>query len=64
MPTIPTTTVRIDSVIKEQANEVFAELGLSMSAAVNIFLRAVIRHRGMPFDVVIDEIDESEENEE
>ncbi|MBQ9004485.1 MAG: type II toxin-antitoxin system RelB/DinJ family antitoxin [Eggerthellaceae bacterium] len=61
MPTIPTTTVRIDPAIKEQANDVFEELGLSMSAAVNIFLRAVIRHRGMPFDVVIDE---SEENEE
>ena len=27
------------------------ELGLSMSGAMNIFLRAVIREGGLPFDV-------------
>lgn len=61
MATVPTTTIRIDPDVKEQANEVFEELGLSMSAAVNIFLRAVIRHKGMPFDMVVDENEENEE---
>ena len=61
MATVPTTTIRIDPDVKEQANEVFEELGLSMSAAVNIFLRAVIRHGGMPFDIVVDENEENEE---
>ena len=27
------------------------ELGLSMSGAMNIFLRAVVREGGLPFDV-------------
>ncbi len=61
MATLPTTTVRIDPALKEQANEVFDELGLSMSAAVNIFLKAVVRHKGMPFEMVLEENDENED---
>lgn len=51
MATVPTTTIRIDPEVKERANEVFEELGLSLSAAVNVFLRAVVREGGMPFDM-------------
>lgn len=51
MATVPTTTIRIDPEVKERANEVFEELGLSLSAAVNVFLKAVIREGGMPFDM-------------
>ena len=51
MAAIPTTTVRIDPEVKEQANEVFEELGLSLSAAINVFLKAVVREGGMPFDM-------------
>ena len=61
MAAVPTTTIRIDPAVKEQANGVFEELGLSMSAAVNIFLRAVIRHKGIPFDMVVYEDEENEE---
>lgn len=53
MATIPTTTIRIDPEVKDQANEVFEELGLSLSAAVNVFLKAVVREGGMPFDMRI-----------
>lgn len=55
------TTIRIDSDVKEQANEVFEELGLSMPTAVNIFLRAVISHKCMPLDMVVYENKENEE---
>ena len=47
----PVTNVRIDPDLKEQTNAVFEELGLTLSTAVNVFLRAVVREGGMPFDV-------------
>ena len=61
MATLPTTTVRIDPALKEQANEIFDELGLSLSAAVNIFLKAVVRHKGVPFEMALEEQGENEE---
>jgi len=40
---------RIDTDIKNQADILFSELGLSMTAAFNIFLRQSIREGGIPF---------------
>jgi len=48
--TVPT-QIRIDSKVKEQANVLFADLGLDMSSAVNIFLRQCILRGGLPFNV-------------
>ena len=48
---VPATTIRIDPEVKREAVAVLDELGLSMSGAMNIFLRAVIREGGLPFDV-------------
>ena len=45
----PTTTIRIDLEIKNKANQIFEEFGLSLSTAVNAFLKAVIREKRMPF---------------
>lgn len=47
----PTTTIRIDPTVKKLAGEVFEEIGIGMSAAINAFLKAVIRERGIPFDL-------------
>lgn len=44
-------TVRIDSEIKEQAEALFEELGMSLSTALNIFLRQSLREGGLPFTV-------------
>ncbi len=46
--------IRTDKEIKEQAEEIFAELGLNMTTAVNMFLRKTVRERGIPFDLKID----------
>lgn len=48
---IPATTIRIEPVVKRQATAILDELGLSMSTAVNAFLKALIREGGMPFDM-------------
>ncbi len=50
---IPATTVRIDPEVRREANAVLDELGLSMSTAINLFLRALVREKGMPFEVKV-----------
>ena len=44
-------TVRTDSGVKRETQEIFDALGLDIGAAVNIFLRQVIIHHGLPFRV-------------
>ena len=41
MATVPT-QVRIDENLKKQASELFAQLGMDMSGAMNIFLRQCV----------------------
>ena len=44
-------TLRIDRRLKDQADELFSELGLTFTAAVNLFIRKSLRTGGIPFDV-------------
>lgn len=48
------TTIRVPAPLKAEANEVFSALGISMSTAVNAFLKAVVREGGIPFDLRIE----------
>ena len=50
MATVPT-QVRIDETLKKQANELFSQLGLDMSGAMNIFLRQCVLRGGLPFNI-------------
>ena len=43
--------VRIDETVKQQAEELLQGLGLSMSTAINLFARAIIREQGLPFEL-------------
>lgn len=52
MATVPT-QVRIDEGLKKQATELFAQLGMDMSSAMNIFLRQCVMRGGLPFEVVV-----------
>ena len=42
---------RIEPEIKERAEEILEVLGIPMSNAISLFLRQVIRHRGIPFEM-------------
>ena len=46
--------IRTDADIKASAERLFEALGLTMSTAVNIFLRQAIRQGGLPFEVKLD----------
>lgn len=50
MATAPT-QIRIDSDIKKQASELFNNLGLDMSSAVNLFLHQCVLRGGIPFTI-------------
>ena len=46
--------IRMDSEVKKQAQDLFAQFGLDMTTAVNMFLRQSIRQRGIPFALQLD----------
>jgi DNA-damage-inducible protein J len=46
-----TTTIRVDSELKKECDVIFKELGMTMSTAMNIFLRKVVSVQGIPFDL-------------
>ncbi len=50
MATAPT-QIRIDSDIKKQASDLFSNLGLDMSSAVNLFLHQCVLRGGIPFSI-------------
>ena len=52
--------IRMDQELKEQFEALCDQLELSMTAAVNLFARAVVRERRIPFDIRIDPVDDGE----
>ena len=47
-------SVRMDSEIKAQADELFASMGMNMSAVINIFVRQCLREQRLPFRPSLD----------
>ena len=45
------TTIQLDSALKEESQELFESFGLSLSAAITIFLRQSVQEQGIPFRV-------------
>ncbi|MDR1831324.1 MAG: type II toxin-antitoxin system RelB/DinJ family antitoxin [Fusobacteriaceae bacterium] len=43
--------IRTDKELKSQAQALFADLGLDISTAVNIFLRQAVYKQGIPFEI-------------
>lgn len=42
---------RVEPEIKEQAENVLEQLGIPLSNAVSLFLRQIVLHNGIPFEV-------------
>ena len=45
--------IRINNDIKKQAEDLFAEFGINMTTAVNMFLRQAIREQSIPFGLTL-----------
>ena len=48
-------SIRMDSELKAQADALFAELGMNLSKAFNIFVRQSIREGRIPFDISLNQ---------
>ena len=48
-------TIRVDKEIKEESVKVFKSIGLSFNTAIEVYLRAVVREKRIPFDLVYNE---------
>ena len=46
--------ISTDKAIKDHAEEIFNELGMNMTTAVNMFLRTAIREHGIPFELKLE----------
>ena len=51
MANTPTTTMRLDPKLKDEAMRILEPLGLNMTEAVTIFLKTVVREQGIPFEI-------------
>lgn len=47
--------IRMDEELKKNFDMICTELGLNMTAAINVFARAVVRKHGIPFDLIIND---------
>lgn len=45
------TSIQIDPTLKQEAKELFDTFGLSLNAAINLFLRQSVREQAIPFRV-------------
>jgi DNA-damage-inducible protein J len=53
MPKTATIKARMEPGLKDEAERVFRELGLSTTQAITLFYRQVKLRNGLPFDLVI-----------
>lgn len=53
MPKTAMTHARLTPEVKEKAEKILKELGLSISAANEMFYRQIIAHHGLPFEARI-----------
>jgi DNA-damage-inducible protein J len=57
-----TINIRVDEKLKEKAESLFEDFGMNTTTAINVFLRAVVRERKIPFDIAASEPFYSESN--
>ena len=49
-------SIRMDADLKARADALFAELGMNLSTAFNIFVRQSLREGGIPFEVKLERL--------
>ena len=51
-----TFSVRMDSELRESFRDICNEFGMNMATAINIFARAVVRERKIPFEITANDL--------
>ena len=47
-------TIRMDEDLKRQSEALFDEMGLSMTAAITLFVKTAVRENRIPFEIRVD----------
>ena len=47
-------SIRIDRVLKDEADHVFNEMGMNLTTAITIFVRQAVRQKKIPFEIALD----------
>ena len=55
MPNTANLSVRIDPELKAQAENLFSDLGMSLTTAITIFFRQAVRENRIPFEIKRDQ---------
>ena len=55
--------IRIDEKLKDEANELFNDIGIDMSTAIKVFLRQSVREQRVPF-ILGEPLDSTQAREE
>lgn len=59
-----TVTARINSHLKQEAENILKKIGLSSSTAISLFYSTVVLNKGLPFHLRLDSIPFMSENEQ
>ena len=47
-------SIRMEKILKQQAETIFEEMGMNMTTAFTIFTKAVVRQGKIPFEIAVD----------
>lgn len=57
-----TFSIRMDEALKKQFDALCSDFGMNASTAINVFAKAVVRERRIPFEITASEPEISREN--
>ena len=47
-------SIRIDKGLKDEANQIFNEMGMNLTTAITIFVKQAVRQKRIPFEIALD----------
>jgi DNA-damage-inducible protein J len=59
MSTVPL-NIKVDGDLKRQADAIFADIGLTTSAGINVYLKKVVASKSIPFELKVETGDEAD----
>ena len=54
MPDTTNLSIRIDRSLKDEADQMFNEMGMNLTTAITIFIRQAVRQKKIPFEIALD----------
>jgi DNA-damage-inducible protein J len=52
-------SIRLDRELKDQADQIFSAMGMSLTTAITVFVRQVVRQKKIPFEISLTDSENS-----